>query len=704
MAEGEKSRRRGFRFTIRAKLLLLSIAILSVPYIGYEYMRELERHLRSNLEDSLVDAARAIAGPMHDNYQLFPFLQSEPDKTLFIHNLDMPIQVDGYKDDWINYLEWLDVYHVEPAATANYDDNSLSYSLILGQREQNLYALLQVNDDMVIYHQPGSEQMVNSDYVELLLGDNYQVQDRFYFSPSAPGRFNPFQIEIVTHEWEEQEYIRYITNITAEWQPSNTGYNMEIAIPLYMVKERLGFIVGDADDKSGEIKTRAGTAGIDTETRPGRLLRPSQQIISLIQRLDNTSGRRIWVIDSHGQVLASSGNLKSDINRHPLNIFYKLILPSVTERFHDDLAGASRLQGTEVQVALNGSTESRWRMSPDNKAVIVSAAAPVWIGDNVRGAVVVEETTNNIQMLQRNALVSLVNKTLLVFLLITLLLLIFATRLSIRLRRLSAEADRAIDDHGRVTGTITTSNAGDEIGDLSRNYAGMLERLRQYNHYLESLAGRLSHELRTPMAVVQSSLENLRADLADGDNVYLERAREGLQRLHLLVTRLSEAARLEQALQTATTEAVKPGQLLQQAVAGYRQAYPSVQFDLQLPDTDITLEVSPDLFMQMLDKIVANAVDFNAPGKPVNITLEVTPATVKIDVVNYGSRLPAEMEDQLFNSMVSVRDSKSNAEPHLGLGLYIARLVAEFHGGVIQARNIDGGVCFSIVLQRKTSA
>lgn len=703
MADGEKSRQGGFRFTIRTKLLLLSIAILSVPYIGYEYMRELERHLRSNLENSLVDAARAIAGPMHDNYQLFPYLQSEPEKTLFIHNLDMPIQLDGYKDDWINYLDWLDVYRVEPGATAN-DDNSLSYSLILGQREQYLYALLQVNDDTIIYHQPGDEQTINSDYVELLLGDNYQVQDRFYFSPSAPGRFNPFQIEIITHEWEEQEYIRHITNITAEWQPSNTGYNLEIAIPLYMIRERLGFIVGDADDKSGAIRARAGTAGTETGTRPGRLLRPSQQIISLIQRLDNTTGRRIWVLDSQGQVLASSGGLKSDIKRHPLNIFYKLILPSVTERFHDDLAGASRLQGTEVQTALNGRTESRWRMSPDNRAVIVSAATPVWIGDNVRGAVVVEETTNNIQMLQRNALVSLVNKTLLVFLLITLLLLIFATRLSIRLRRLSAEADRAIDDHGRVTGTITTSSAGDEIGDLSRNYAGMLERLRQYNHYLESLAGRLSHELRTPMAVVQSSLENLHTGPADRDNVYLERAREGLQRLHLLVTRLSEAARLEQALQTATTEAVKPGQLLQQAVAGYRQAYPSVPFELQLPDMDVTLQLSPDLFMQMLDKIIANAVDFSMPGKPVSITLEITPATVKIDVINYGSYLPAEMEDQLFNSMVSVRDSKSRAEPHLGLGLYIARLVAEFHGGVIHACNIDGGVCFSVVLQRKTTA
>lgn len=694
-------RKRRFRFTIRAKLFLLSIAILSVPYIGYEYMRELERYLRTNLEDSLVDAARAIAGPMHDNYQLFPYIQSEPARTLFIHNLDMPIQIDGYTDDWVNYLGWLDAYQVETPGSLSHRDDSLSYSLILGQREQYLYALLQVNDETIIYHQPASEKTINSDYVELLLGDNYQVQDRFYFSPSAPGRFNPFQVEVISQDWEEQEYIRYATNITAEWQPSGKGYNLEMAIPLYMIRERLGFVVGDSDDKSGEIRVTAGTAGPDTETRPGRLLRPSQQIISLIQRLDNTPGRRIWVLDSEGQVLANSGGLKRNISTHPLNIFYKLLLPSVTERFHDDLAGASRLHGEEVQGALEGHTGSRWRTSPDGKAVIVSAAAPVWIGDHVRGAVVVEETTNNIQMLQRNALVSLVNKTLLVFLVITLLLLIFATRLSVRLRRLSAEAEKAIDDHGRVKGEITMSNAGDEIGDLSRNYAGMLERLRQYNLYLESLAGRLSHELRTPMAVVQSSLENLRADLSGGDSLYLDRAQEGLERLNLLVTRLSEAARLEQALQSATTEPLKLGRLLEQAVEGYRQAYPSTLFDLHLPKDDITLSLSPDLFMQMLDKIVANAVDFNTGDKPVQISMEEIAAAVKVDVMNYGSRLPAEMEEQLFNSMVSVRDNRKRGEPHLGLGLYIARLIAEFHGGTIHARNSNGGVCFSIILKRE---
>ena len=690
----------GIRFTIRTKLLLLSIAILAVPYIGYEYMRELERHLRGNLESSLVNAARAIAGPMHESYRLFPYYYSEIDKTLFIHTLDSPIQIDGYTDDWANYLSWSDTY--SSGKEDNADEDVLSFKLLLGQHEQYLYALLQVRDREINYYLPTSEQTIDSDFIELVLGDEYQVKERYYFSPSAPGRFNPFQIEMIPDEWDEpQEYIRYVTNIAAEWQPVSGGYNLEIALPLYMIKERMGFIVGDAERNDGETTIlKLGTAGPKTAKRPGRLLRPSSQIEQIITRLDNTPGRRIWVLDSQGQVLATVGNLRREFSRHPLNIFYKIILPSVSERFTDDLAGASMLQGDEIKSALLGNTESRWRSTPDKKAVIVSAATPVWVSGNVGGVVVVEETTNNIQMLQRDALVSLVNKTLFVFLAVTLLLLAFATRLSFRLRRLSHEAAQAIDEHGRVAGTMSASNASDEIGDLSRNYSAMLERLRQYNSYLESMAGKLSHELRTPMAVVQSSLDNLQSRIEGKDKIYLERAQEGIQRLNTLVTRLSEAAKLEQALQSAELETVDLNKILEQTTEGYRLAYKTHTFELFLPPAPVMKKISPDLFLQMLDKIVSNAVDFGKEGEPIKMNLSVNANRIILNVTNYGQTLPQEMEGQLFNSMVSVRQKKGNNVPHLGLGLYIARMIAEFHGGHIKATSLEDGkgVSFSIIL------
>ena len=683
------------RFTIRLKLLVLSLAVLSIPFLGYEYLRELDRYLRTGLESSLMDAARAAAGPLHEQYTLFPYTQDTAENSLFIQKLQTPIQLDGYTDDWLDYLAWSRVYQQENEKD---EDALLSYKLILGQYESNLQILLQVKDPHVTYQKPNSESILNSDHVELVIADEYSVKRRYYFATSAPGGFNPFQINTILDEWyEKREYVRYVTNISAEWQQTESGYNLEISIPLYLLDERLGFIVRSINDpRHRTVVSSVGTAGTDTSSRPGRLLKPSSEIERVISRLDDNEGRRLWVLDSAAQVLSTLGKLQKDFSDQPLNIFYSFILPIVPKDFKDDLAGVSRLQGDEVKMALQGSVTSRWRATPDEKAIIVSAAAPIWIDDEVRGVVVVEETTNSILMLQRNALVSLFNKTLLVFFVITLTLLVFATRLSVRLRRLSLEASEAIDEHGRVVGEITGSSASDEIGDLSRSYASMLNRLKEYNNYLESLAGKLSHELRTPMAVVQSSLDNLQSECSDKKSEYIERAQDGIKRLNVLVLRLSEAARLEQALQTTEVEPVDLTYLIDHCGEGYKLAYPESVFKVMTPSIKIEKELSAELFTQMLDKLVSNAVDFSLPGEPIEIILENNKTTV-IKIINYGSILPEEMQAQLFNSMVSFR-GKKDGQPHLGLGLYIAKLIAEFHNAEITAHNLQQseGVVFKI--------
>jgi signal transduction histidine kinase len=102
----------------------------------------------------------------------------------------------------------------------------------------------------------------------------------------------------------------------------------------------------------------------------------------------------------------------------------------------------------------------------------------------------------------------------------------------------------------------------------------------------------------------------------------------------------------------------------------------------------------PDAFAQLLDKLVENAVDFAPAGTPVRISLASEGKRVTLAVENEGPALPAAIVERLFASMVSLRDSDRGAPPgdvHLGLGLYIVRLVAEFHGGRARALNLEGG-------------
>ena len=116
---------------------------------------------------------------------------------------------------------------------------------------------------------------------------------------------------------------------------------------------------------------------------------------------------------------------------------------------------------------------------------------------------------------------------------------------------------------------------------------------------------------------------------------------------------------------------------------------------------------APDLLAQLLDKLVDNALGFARAGTPVLVSLARHGRLAALSVANSGPRLPAEMEGRLFESMVSVRPPGASAagEPHLGFGLYIVRLIADFHGGSAAAHDRpDGdGVIVSVTLPLQPS-
>jgi signal transduction histidine kinase len=306
--------------------------------------------------------------------------------------------------------------------------------------------------------------------------------------------------------------------------------------------------------------------------------------------------------------------------------------------------------------------------------------------------VLVEETTNDVLALRNRAFEKLFAALIIVFVGGIAALLMFATRLSLRIRRLRDEAENAIDPNGRVLGTVGGSDAGDELGDLSRSFADILRRLQQYTGYLETLAGRLSHELRTPVAVVRSSLDNLKqVELPDDARIYLQRAEQGLTRLTAIFVRMSEATRLEQSLASVERERFNLKEVVQGCVGGYRLAHPDRRFVFDEGPGAFPVHGAPDLVAQMLDKLAANAVEFSAPGSTIRFELQREGSQARLSVLNEGPPLPADMQGRLFESMVSVRGKQAGEEPHLGLGLYIVRLVAEFHGARASARNREDG-------------
>ena len=455
-----------------------------------------------------------------------------------------------------------------------------------------------------------------------------------------------------------------------------------------------------------------GSADPETAAQLGAAYLPSDEVEKILGVVAKTA-TRIWVVDARLRVRGFSGNLRGSVTKQiPPGAFQQIFTSAIRPVIHlfandpgwavnEDPAQTTRAVMTQVDRALSGQPTAYPRYASDGRATVISAAEPIWQGDNIIGAVVVEETTSGSQSITYAALESLLAMTLVVLLVGFGALLIFAWRLAYRVRFLQREAETAIDAQGRIRGTISGSDAKDEIGALSLSLEAILLRLSHYNHYLEQMAARLSHELRTPLAVVRSSLDNLRdSDISSQGGVYITRADEGVRRLSSLISRMAEATRLESMLVGSEKERCDITRLISGCVEGYRAAYPSTIFEYSATDGPVMLDVIADAIAQMLDKLVQNAVDFAQLSTPVTIVLSATTKRIELQVENKGKTLPPDVASSLFSSMVSSRLGGIENRSHLGLGLFIVRLIAEFHNGTATAQNLPdrSGVRFTILM------
>jgi two-component system sensor histidine kinase ChvG len=277
---------------------------------------------------------------------------------------------------------------------------------------------------------------------------------------------------------------------------------------------------------------------------------------------------------------------------------------------------------------------------------------------------------------------------------------LIATWISLRIGRLRIAADNAVGNDGRIRLDMPESERADEIGALSRGFERLLGRLNEHAQYLRTLGGKLSHELRTPLTIVRSSLDNLESEGVRADQQgYVTRAREGVQRLQSILSALGAASRVEESIKQTERVSFDLKELLQSAVGGYRDAFRAVRIELDTPPDACFMRGAPDLIVQMLDKLVENAVDFCTPSGSITIRLTRSTGNYELAVINDGAPIPPDMLGRLFESLFEHRQGEGD-KPHFGLGLYIVRLIAEFHAGKATAQNRTeaSGAQFTVTL------
>lgn len=696
---------------LRAKVAVLSLFLLCLPWLGYQYVWEMEKYLRLGQEKTLEGTTQALATALHERPRLFDsqasFLtQVEQGRDLYAYPLAGPIQLDGKLGDWqpyrhraLHYGEDYQIYKRDQSAAL-----AIDFTHMVGKYAGYLYGFFEVTDPQVIYRGKNSLSIDRNDHIAIAtLAPDGQFR-RYIVATTKDGWISAFELP------EDPALTTPVTpevKIQGKWLKTAKGYNVELRIPLSMVGSKLGFAIYDVNDQNArQLDAIVGTSAIDDVNKLGTVLVPSPEIESIIKGMAHNSSR-IWVVDKHGRVLAKSGDIRSDnsvwarstiekegksswdrFKQQYLHPLYYKILTTPPKDFVDSLQDSTVLQGSHISKALQGKQGSTWRLTPDSKAVVLAAASPIWIDDKVMGVVIAEETTHGIRTLRNKALEKLFNVILTIMSMGTLALFFFASNISSRIRKLRDEAEEAIDNQGRIKKSIQGSKVRDEIGDLSRSFASIVSRLGQYTHYLENMSSRLSHELRTPVAVVRSSLEHLSLQTLNPDSrKYVDRAQEGVNRLNMILSNMSEATRLEESLTHAEKSLFPLDKVVSGCMQGYQMTYPNQRFNTDIEPQTILVEGVPEYIAQLMDKLIANALEFSHPDSAIEVSLVVQSKSALLTVANYGTPLPDNMSEQIFESMVSVRAQKAQDKPHLGLGLYIARLISLFHKGKISAQN-----------------
>ncbi len=658
---------------LRRQLLLVSLLTLVLPWAGCQFIRETESALREGQQDMLAGTARAIA----DSLSQFPgeFLDAGgfDESQIYAHPLAVEPLIDGYADDW--------TIGEESSRSLRGADGDILFRV--GVFRQHLFLHIAVRDDSPRYAETG-----DADRVELVTRTTAGDGQTWVLAAEAPG--------MMLGRRRNGSVLSDESRIQAHWLNAPDGYRLEARLPLELVAERFGLTV--FNDRGAGSAVRSSTYA---DNQPGRLIMHSPVLTSVVDAYARTD-LRLLVTDAAGWRIAQAGALTREaapgagLGPGWARVAYNALLEPGEEAEFAEPDPLGREREDYVTAALAGEAQSAWFRSADTGRAVVAVAQPVWSGNVQTGALILQQGSAAILSLTNSALGRLVNVTLITTILVALGLVGYASWLSLRIRRLSTAAESAVDEDP-ATLSLPSARSGDEIGDLSRSFASVLQQLGNYNDYLRTLASKLSHELRTPLTIVSSSLENLEhEDLSEDAERYTARAKDGAARLKKILDAMSEANRVEELMKNAEPEPFNLAAALESATGAYADAWTERRFLFESDRDPAEFQGSPELLMQLVDKLVDNAVGFSQAGDTISLSLSHAESSMRLSVFNPGPALPDRMRQRLFDSMVSMR--AGDPGEHLGLGLYIARLIAEGHGGSIDAENVEDGVVFHVHL------
>ena len=253
---------------------------------------------------------------------------------------------------------------------------------------------------------------------------------------------------------------------------------------------------------------------------------------------------------------------------------------------------------------------------------------------------------------------------------------------------------------------LPVPSTNDEVARLGETLNSLLDRLQAAMDRERRLLDDASHELRTPLSALKAELdlalsrERSAAELQGA----LRSASEETNRLARLAQDLLVLSRSRDEGLSVERVSTPLRDLLERSCARYRSKAALSDCQIECLAPDVTVLADPMRLSQAIDNLLDNAVRYSAGGGTIRLCGQANASTVTITVTNPGPGFPAQIVDRAFEPFVSgAHPAEAGGRPTLpgaGLGLAIVQAVARAHGGDASARNVTGGACVTVTLNR----
>ena len=260
-----------------------------------------------------------------------------------------------------------------------------------------------------------------------------------------------------------------------------------------------------------------------------------------------------------------------------------------------------------------------------------------------------------------------------------------------RFRRMAGNLGELVEAAGRIEagdyGIQVTERGPGELRTLARAFNAMSARLAAADRNRRAFVADLTHELRTPLAIIRGQAEGIGDGVYPGDQAHLTPILDATATLDALVDALGTMTLADVGSLTLHREAVEVPVLVTSSLAAFQSVADAggVRLIAEVGPDLPTVNADPARIRGVLGNLLSNAIRHTPPGGTVTASAARSGGSVTFAVRDTGAGIPKELQPRIFERFI-----KGPGSPGSGLGLAIAKDVVSAHGGTIEASSEPG--------------